>query len=98
MEQLARWLNAGAARAAFIPIAGLLVGVALGAAWAALRGATDLDAVWIVVKGGLLGSFLGMSGAVAAATGGRSNLTNVRGLAWLIGIAAVFCFFWAAIP
>jgi hypothetical protein len=95
---IVRRLNAGAAKAAAIPIVGLLVGLIAGAAWASVLGADELEAIWIVVKAGLAGSFLGLGAAFAAATGSRSQLTTVRGLAWIVVIAAVLCFFWAAIP
>jgi hypothetical protein len=93
-----RRLNAGAARAAAIPIVGLGVGLLAGAGWAALLGSDEFGTVRIVAKAGLTGSFLGLGAAFAAATGGRSQLKSVRGLAWLIVIAAVFAYFWAAIP
>ncbi|APW61492.1 hypothetical protein [Paludisphaera borealis] len=98
MDQTGSRLGASAARTVIIPIAGLLGGLIVGVAWSAIRGAADFDAVWIVVKGALVGSFLGMGAALVAATGTRSSLTTIRGLAWLVGIAAILLFFWIAIP
>ncbi len=91
-------LGASAASKAALAIAGLLGGLMIGLAWAAVRGSAELEALWIVVKGATVGSFLGVGAALVAATGGRSNLTTIRGLAWLIVVAAFLLAFWKAIP
>ncbi len=98
MDHLGQRLNSGAAGAAVIPIAGILGGLIFGVAWAALRGGVDFDALWIVAKSALVGSFLGMGTAIVVATGGSSYLTTIRGLACLIGITALLLVFWVAIP
>ncbi len=98
MDQPRSRLSASATRTALIPILGLVGGLIVGASWAALRGAADFDAAWIVVKGALVGSFLGMGTAMVAATGARTGLTTLRGLAWLVGIAAILLLFWVSIP
>ncbi|WP_165249305.1 hypothetical protein [Paludisphaera soli] len=96
--EFGRRLNARAARTAAIPMLGLGVGLLAGAGCAYVLGADAFGTVRIVAKAGLAGSFLGLGAAFAAATGSFASLSTVRGLAWLIVIAAVLVFFWAAIP
>ena len=98
MEHSENRLNARAAKAAFIPTLGLFGGLIVGAAWAALARATDLDLLRIIVKAALVGSFLGMGAATATAAGGWSTLTTTRGLARLVAITAVLFLIWASIP
>jgi hypothetical protein len=98
MDQPGSRLVASAATTVIIPIVGLLGGLIVGVAWTVLRGAADFDAIWIVVKGALVGSFLGMGTAMVVATGARTSLTTIRGLAWLVGIAAILLVLWVSIP
>jgi hypothetical protein len=98
MDRTGSRLGASAALTVIIPISGLLGGLVIGLALAAIRGAADFDAIWIVVKAALVGSFLGMGTAMVAATGTRNSLTTTRGLTWVIGIVAILFFFWIAIP
>jgi hypothetical protein len=98
MDQSGSCLTANAARKAVIPIVGLLGGLIVGAAWTAMWGASEIDAVRIVVKAGLVGSFLGMAAAIVAAARTRTSLTTIRGLLWLIGLAAIVLFLLVSIP
>lgn len=90
--------NSGAARAAAIPIVGLLGGLASGMAGVWWWAATDIEAIRIVVKAALIGSSLGMGTAIVVAIGARFGLTTVRGLSCLIGVAAALAMIWRAIP
>jgi hypothetical protein len=97
MERLGSRLGASAAATVVIPITGLLGGVIVGIAWAAFQRIADFQALWIVVRFALVGSFLGMGAAMIVATGLRNSLTTIRGLAWLIAIVAVLFLFWSTI-
>ena len=97
-DEVASRLDESAAGKAALATAGLFGGLLLGAGWAFLQKATELDAVWIVVKCAAVGSILGIAAALSAATGGRRSLTTTRGLAWLIAATAIVLAFWKSIP
>jgi hypothetical protein len=98
MDQPASRLGAGATAKAVLAITGLLGGLLVGAAWSAITRPGELEAVGIVVKDGVVGSFLGMGAAIVAAPGLRNSLTTVRGLAWMVGATAIVLLLWRALP
>ena len=89
--------HSGAIRAAAIPLVGLVGGLATGIAAVWWRAATDIEAVQIVVKASLIGSFLGMGASIVAALGARSRLATVGGLSCLVGVAAILAMIWRAV-
>jgi len=97
MDQPGSRLGSGAAAKAVLSMTGLLGGLVVGIAWSVMTKPNELDAVGIVVKAGVVGSFLGMGAAIVAASGVRSSLTTIRGLAWLVGVAAILLVLWRSL-
>jgi hypothetical protein len=98
MDRPGSRLASSAGEKVVLPIIGLLGGLFVGAAQAAIAKPDEIEAVRIVVKSGLIGSFLGMSAAMVGGPGLRSSLTTLRGLAWLIGVAAILLTLWVSLP
>jgi hypothetical protein len=87
-------LESDASHKVLWPIAGLVLGLVVGAIRAWIGGATDLLAVSLVLAGGIVGSALGMGVVLAALFPLRSyNLTSLKGLLTLVFAAAIILWF-----
>jgi hypothetical protein len=76
------------------PIAGLLLGLLVGAIRSWIGRADEILAVSLVIAGGIVGSALGMGVVMAALFPLRSyNLTSLKGLLTLVLVAAIILWF-----
>jgi hypothetical protein len=86
--------EASASRKVLLPVAGLLLGLLLGAVRAWVFTSDPLLATRLIIAGGLVGSTFGMAAVLAGAYPlRRTDLSSVRGLLILVLIAAIVTWF-----